>query len=213
MALGVLLSAREGSAQWNLAQAGEGKARMYTTFGLDPAMVATVGLSQGTPVVGQPVTTHVELGVAAARLDLKDFRGALGAQASFYQWKSVHLTGSFSLIARGTTNSVYEGFDFGAEAAMGVGVYRPRWFVAGEFGKDKAVMTHVRHTQWYRKNVYPDARDGWYLPSGGRLRYGVSGARSFGRFEAMLRMGVQRTEGWKSLQPPAYALLGLGVRL
>ena len=46
IALALLLSAlpaREAAAQWNVARFGPERSRVYTTFGLDPAFVGTVG--------------------------------------------------------------------------------------------------------------------------------------------------------------------------
>ena len=30
-----------------------------------------------------------------------------------------------------------------------------------------AVITHIKHSDWYRDNYYADAKDGWYLNAGG----------------------------------------------
>jgi hypothetical protein len=91
-----------------------------------------------------------------------------------------------------------------------VGVYRPGWFVAGEFGFDKAIITHITHSEWYRKYFYPEAKDGWYLDAGGTYHYGVSSGVSLGRMELLGRFGWQRTEEFEALQPPVYASVGVG---
>jgi hypothetical protein len=90
-------------------------------------------------------------------------------------------------------------------------VYRSGWFAAGEFGFDKAIITHVTHSDWYRTYFYAQARDGWYLNTGGTFHYGLVGGFAIGRTELLLRYGALRTEQFNDLTPPMYASLGFGV--
>lgn len=213
--LGVLLSALatgEVAAQWNVARFGEGteRNRVYTTFGLDPSLVTTVGYGRVIPVFGHGFQLTGDAGVAAASMDTRDFRARIGAQTSLVHWRSVHAVGSATFITRGTQNMIYRGFNFGADATGALGVYRPRWFAAGEFGFDKAIITHISHTDWYRDNVYADAKNGWYLTGGGTYHYGVSSGYTLGKAELVGHVGWRRTERWKELTPPMYARVGVG---
>lgn len=213
--LGAVLSAAAASdaaAQWNVARFGADQNRVYTTFGLDPAFVSSVGYGRVVPVKGRNFQLTGDLGVVTASMDVRDFRARVGAQGSLASWGSVYLTGSATAIARGTENSIYQGFSWGADLTGGLGVYRPRWFAAGEFGKDKSIITHVTHSDWYREHVYKDAKDGWYLDAGGTWHYGVSSGLSFGRTEVSGRLGWLRTEDFNDLMPPMYASLGLGFK-
>ena len=90
------------------------------------------------------------------------------------------------------------------------GVYRHHWFLAGEFGFDKAIITHLTHSDWYRQYFYPDAKDGWYLNAGGTYHYGMAGGVAIGRTELALRAGWLRTEDFHDMMPPMYAGLGVG---
>jgi hypothetical protein len=213
--LGILLSAivaQDAAAQWNLAGFGEAPNRMYTTFGLDPAFVSTVGYGRVVPVGGRNVLVTGDVGAATANMDVRDFRARIGVQGSVARWRSVHLTGSFTAIARGTENSIYQGFGWGADITGGIGVYRPRWFTAAEYGKDKSIITHVTHSDWYREHYYPDAKDGWYLDAGGTYHYGVASGVSLGRTEVSGRFGLLRTEHGNTLMPPMYASVGVSLK-
>ena len=211
IALLVGLPMHAAAAQWNVARFGTTPNRVYTSFGLDPAFVGTVGYGRVVPVMGHAFQLTADAGVAAARVDVRDFRARLGTQTSLLRWKSVHATGSATFITRGTENAIYRGFNFGADLTGTVGVYRPRWFGAGEVGKDKAIITHVTHSDWYRRHFYPDAKDGWYLDAGGTFRYGVTTGVAIGRTEVVARGGWQRTERWNATTSPVYASLGVGV--
>lgn len=211
--LGVLLASLvtgDAAAQWNVGQFSTARRHVYTTFGLDPAFVTSVGLSSVGTLMERDVQVSGEVGLVTASVDAHDFRTRLGVQTTLYRWRALRLTGSAVAIARGTENSVYRGINFGADFTGALGVYRPRWFASGEFGKDKAVITHVTHSDWYRTNFYADAKDGWYLNGGGTYHYGLTGGMSLGRTELMARLGILRTERFNQMTPPAYASIGVG---
>ena len=211
--LGILLSvlvARDAAAQWNVARYGADRNRVYTTFGLDPAFVASVGYGRVLRVSGHDLQLVGEVGVATAHLDTRDFRARLGVQTSLVRWRSVQLTGSATFITRCTENSIYRALNFGADFTGALGLYRHGWFLAGEFGKDKAIITHVTNSAWYRTYFYPDAKDGWYLDAGGTFHYGMAGGFALGKAEVVGRFGLLRTERFDDMMPPMYASLGLG---
>jgi hypothetical protein len=206
-----VVAASEAQAQWNVARFGVEKHRAYTTFGLDPAFVGSVGYGRVVQVMKHDWQLAAEAGIATASMDARDFRARLGTQTSLLQWRSVHATGSAMAIMRGTENAVYRGFNWGADVSGTVGVYRPRWFAAGELGKDKAVVTHVTHSDWYRDSYHQGAKDGWYLDAGGTERIGLTSGVTIGRTELALRAGWQRTEDGNATTSPVYASLGVGV--
>jgi len=204
------LAAQEAAAQWNVADFATDRNRVYVSFGLDPALVMSLGYGHVVPVGGHNFQVIGELGVVTAGLDMHDFRARLGTQTSLARWRSVNLTGSATLITRGTDNSIYRGLNFGTDFTGTLGVYRHGWFAASEFGFDKAVITHVTHSDWYRRYFYPDAKDGWYLNAGGTYHTGLTGGLTLGKAQVVGRFGLLRTERFKQMAPPGYATVGVG---
>jgi hypothetical protein len=205
------LGARDASAQWNVARFDRGPNRVFTVAGLDPALVTTVGYGRVVPVLGRRLQLAGDVGIGAAGWDARDFRARLSVQTSVAHWRSLHLAGSATFVTRGTENQIYRGFNFGADFTGTAGVYRPGWFVAGEFGFDKAIITHVAHSDWYRTHVYPGAKDGWYLTGGGTFHYGFTAGAALGPFELSGRAGWLRTEDFNELTPPVFVSVGVGV--
>lgn len=213
LTLGILLSALvapEAAAQWNVARFGAERSRVYTTFGMDPALVSSVGYGRVISLIGRDVQLSGDIGVVTAGVDARDYRLRLGTQTSLMRRGSLHLTGSATFITRGTENVIYRGVNVGADITGTLGVYRQRWFAAGEFGFDKAIVTHVAHTDWYRTHFYPDAKDGWYIDAGGTYHYGVASGVTLGRTEIVGRLGWLRTERFNAMTPPMYASVGVG---
>ena len=204
------LAARDVAAQWNVARFGEARNQLYTSFGLDPAFVGSVGYGRVVPMLGREWQLGVEVGVVAAKFDGRDFRARLQARTTAVRWRSLRLVGSAAFITRGTENSIFRALNFGADFTGAAGMYRRHWFVAGEFGFDKAIITHITQSDWYRTHFYPEAKDGWYLDAGGTYHYGVAGGVTIGRTELALRAGWLRTEDFNDMEPPMYASLGVG---
>jgi hypothetical protein len=212
--LGIVLTAvvaRAATAQWNVARFKTDRNRVYTTFGLDPALVGSAGYGRVVSVAGHAFQLTGDVGLATAHLDTRDFRARISTQTSLLRWRSLHLTGSATFITRGTENSIYRALNFGSDFTGTLGVYRHGWFTAGEFGFDKAIITHLTHSDWYRNYYYPDARDGWYLTGGGTFHYGLTAGFALGRMEVGGRFGWRRTERFNELTPPIYATVGVGL--
>ena len=214
--LGLLLSAGiagDAAAQWNVARYGTDRSRIYTTFGMDPAFVGSLGYGRVVTVKRHDFQLSGDVGMVTSKMDTRDFRARLGVQTSLVQWRDVHLTGSASFITRGTENAIYKGLNFGADITGSLGVYRSKWFAAGEAGFDKAIVTHVTHSDWYREHHYAEAKDGWYIDTGGTWHGGLTGGVTLGRAELMGRIGWHQTEKHNALMSPMYASLGVGFRL
>jgi hypothetical protein len=207
----VALCPRAAAAQWNAARLDGAPNRVYTSFGLDPALLPTVGYARTLRLYGHPFQLAADVGVVAAEWDTQDFRARVDAFTSLVHWGSLHLTGSAAFITRGTDNSIYRGLNFGADFTGALGVHRHRGFAAGEFGFDKAIITHITHSEWYRQYFYPDAKDGWYLAGGGTFHYGLAAGLTVGPTELLARYGWRRTERFGDVTPPMYASLGVGV--
>lgn len=213
IAAGLLLAAfivRDARAQWNIARLDGAPNRVYTAFGLDPAFVSTIGYARVVPIRGHRVQFSADAAMGTAGLDPSDFRVQVQALTSVVRVGDVRVTGSATFITRGTENTIYRGVNFGSDFTGGVGVYKPGWFAGWEFGFDKAIVTHISHTDWYRQ-FYPGAKDGWYIDTGGTYHYGFTGGIAVGRVEIAGKFGWQRTEHFNDLAPPMYVSLGTGL--
>lgn len=211
--LGGLLAAtvaQSAAAQWNVARFETDKNRAYTTFGLNPALVPAVGYGRVIRLWDHNFQLTGDIGVVAAEWDTRDFRAQLAAQTSLVRWRSVHLVGSATFITRGTDNLIYQAFNFGADFTGTVGVFRNRWFAAGQFGFDKAIVTHIEHSNWYRTYYYAGAKDGWYLTTGGIFHFGLAGGFTLGTTELTANFGWRTTEDFNVVTPPMYASVGVG---
>jgi len=130
-ALNISWATPAGAQEVNLARIEPGSSRFHTSFGMDPAVLTTLGYVRGFGPEAGAALWEVDLGLGVAEADAEDLRLRLGLQTTVWRsgdWR-VALRGR--LIARSTSNSIYDGRAFGADLTTHVGFYRRGWFVAG----------------------------------------------------------------------------------
>jgi hypothetical protein len=211
---GLVLSgvmAQAVGAQWNVARFDRGRNRAYATMGIDRAMTPSFGYGRVVPVFGHRFQLAADVRVGTTGFDLHDFGARMQVQTALLRWRSLALTGSLTLVARGVESTVSRGFDFGSDVSATAGVYRRGWFLAAEYGYEKADVSYVTYTSWYRGHVDAQARDGWYLNEGGTYHYGAAAGVGVGPVEVFARAGWQRAVKLDTTVPPMYLSLGAGV--
>ncbi len=144
---------------------------------------------------------------------LDDHKAKLGATFKFAQVGKFHFTGKVQGIIRRYESDYVRMVNFGSDLSATVGYYKQKWFIAGETGFDKAIVTNFKHTQLY-KDVYPAAQDGWYEPAtGGNFYYGLQSGLSFKRSDVSLKLGKVITQDFKNTPGiPFYFQLGYSFR-
>jgi hypothetical protein len=195
------LTVVELSAQWNVVRTADQRSFAYASIALDPSVVASVGYLRTVPVFGHDWQLGAEGGVVAAGWAARDFRGRAQVRTSLVHVGPLHVVGSATFSASSSENTLRRAFNFGSDFTGTAGLYRRGWFLAGELGLHKTIMTRVAHSDWYRRNVDAAARDGWSMTGGGTVNYGVTGGLTIGPAEIAAR------GGW-----PLYASASAGFR-
>jgi len=200
-----------GAQTSNFHHAEGGRYEVSLAFGLDPAVVTSVGITRWTGVGDRVVGLSLEGTLPVAEFDMHDYRVGAGASMSLVRFGTFHLATRLGLSARGTENVNFTAHGFGANLAAFLGHYGRRTFAAVELGYDKAVLEHIEHSPFYLAN-YPDAVDGWYEAPAGTLRLGLTTGVSLGRMDLGLRAYIARSEGWEELMPPLGTTMSLSYR-
>ena len=185
----------------NFQLAEKGRYDVSVAFGLDPAVVTSVGITRWTAIGDRVVGLSLEGTLPVAEVDLHDYRIGAAASLSLVRFGTFHLATRLGLSARGTQNVNFTAHGFGADFAAFLGHYGRRAFAAVELGYDKAMLEHIEHRPFYLAN-YPDAVDGWYKAPAGTVRLGLTTGVSLGRMDLGLRAYLVRSEGWEELMPP-----------
>ncbi len=160
-----------------------------------------------------PITLNAEYSFPSGKNLTDDFKSKIGGQIRLLQLGDFHFSAKIQGVFRRYQNSYVRLLNFGSDMSANIGYYKPKWFVAGEVGFDKAIVTHFKHSSGYREN-YPGVVDGWYEPAtGGNFYYGIQSGFSFKKQDVYLKAGKLLTQDFKTTPfLPFYAELGVNRR-
>ena len=181
--------------------------------GLDYGL--TVGAGYGYQVKSKiPIVLNVEYSFPAGEKLTDDFKTKIGGYIRLYQANNFQFSAKIQGVFRRYESSFARLVNFGSDMAGIAGYYKHRWFVAGEAGFDKAVVTHFKHSSTYKQN-FPSVKDGWYEPAtGGNFYYGLQAGFSFRRNDIYMKGGKVVSQDFSTTPLlPFYLQVGYNVRL
>jgi hypothetical protein len=208
-----LLSLTDAARAQSFSRLAAGEHTVTAETGLQSGVVTSLGYAAGLRVrtIDRTLIPFAQATLLVAKPDLRDYGLRAGAQVSVVSIGWFDLSAQLALGVAGTENSIYTGTALRTDLALLAGHYGRRWFAVAEAGWDRAWLTYIENSAYYRA-FYADARDGWYAGAGGKLHAGVKGGGSIGAVEVVLRAGVNKTETLQDLDLPFYATLGASYR-
>ena len=190
----------------------ESKNNIHFNLGYDYGLTSEIGysryLNSSLPIL---LSTNFSMPMGENIAD--DFKYEIGGQIRFLNY------GNFATSARVMANfkrystEMVRIANFGTEFSLLAGYYKPGWYVAGEFGIDKSIISNLKHKE-VMKNNFPGINDGWYLPCGGNIFYGIQAGKSLKRnMELSLRFGILNAEkDHENALLPIYSQFGLSKK-
>lgn len=208
--LSLFTTVKAQNINWAAFQEGQHQF-VYLQAGWDYSLNAGAGYGYKFNT-GIPLLANVEYSFPAGNNIFDDFKVRLGGQAELLQLGGFSLTAKAYCPIRRYENSLASLFNFGSEFSGVAGYYGRHFFAGGEFGFDKAIVTHVKNSDQARLD-YPGIQDGWYIPTGGVYFYGLQTGVSFQRMDISARIGELVNQGFRT-KPfiPYYASVGLNLR-
>jgi hypothetical protein len=173
----------------------------------------TFGLGYSKKVNTQkPMVLGIEYSFPSGENLIDDFKVRMGGQMELVRIGGFSSTIKINGIFRRFENSQARFINWGAEFTGVFGYYKPKWFVAGEIGFDKAVITHIQHsTSATDQNA--GLRSGWYIPAGGNFSYGLQTGIAFKKTDLTFKVGKVIGQDFQTDPTlPIYAQFGLNKR-
>ncbi|MEW5799335.1 MAG: hypothetical protein AB1728_10035 [Bacteroidota bacterium] len=160
---------------------------------------------------------HIILGLdyslPMGNIVLDDFKVRYGAQIEIAEWEGFSVTAKIYSNFKRHKTALVRTITFGSDFTVVAGYYRPTWYAALEYGFDKSIISHFRHSEIMKENI-PAIKDGWYIPTGGHHYYGIQGSKTLGEmFDLSVRLGQTKAQfNDEDAVLPIYLQLGLGLR-
>lgn len=195
---------------WRAFDANQDKIIHFNT-GLDYGLTFGLGFSKMINFK-KPILLGIEYSFPSGENLIDDFMVRIGGQMEVIKVGSFSSTLKINGILRRFENSQARLVNWGGEFVGAFGYYKAQWFVAGEFGFDKAIITHVNHSKLANEQNY-GLRSGWYIPAGGNFSYGLQTGLDLGKADFTLRLGkVIGQDFVTSPSFPFYTQIGLNRR-
>ena len=189
------------------------KSITYSSFGFDHG--ATLQIGHGRYIeLFKPLLVTADFSIPMGNDLLDDFKTRLGVQIPIYQIDHFHLTARLNAIFRRHETKLVRMINFGSEINITMGYHKNTWHIAGEFGFDKSISTHLKHSSVMVEN-YPSITDGWFIPSGGHSYMGIqSGKFISSQIELNIRLGITNAQfNDENSLIPFYTQIGVNYTL
>jgi hypothetical protein len=174
---------------------------------------STVGVGYGYHMnTKMPLILNLEYSTPLGEKSLDDFKTKIGGQLNIVRANHLFVAVKAYGIIRRFENDFVRMVNFGSEFSGTAGFYKKRWYTAAEFGFDKAIVTHVKHSN-LMKEYNPGLVTGWYIPTGGNALYGVQAGYSFNASEIYAKAGRTVTQDFRTAPlVPYYFQLGWNLK-
>ena len=198
----------------NWASMKEGNKHIVNAnLGLDNGVIYGLGYGYHFKTRLFPTVANFEYSFPSGNMIFDDFKTKIGVQISWIEFNNFQFSTKLHGVFRRYENDLVRLVNFGSDLSGIVGYYRLKWFVAIEFGFDKAIVTNFKHSEIYI-NQYPGVVDGWYEPAtGGNFYYGLQTGFSFKQHDIYLKAGKIITQDFKTAPMVSlYAQVGYNFR-
>ena len=208
----LLISKTSSAQQINWRNLQDNKPHIVNVYmGWDYSTVAGIGYGQKLKTK-LPVVLNMEYSFPFGENIFDDFKTKLGGQAEVLKMDNFSVSVKAYGIFRRYENDLVRLVDFGSEFSTNFGYYKTNWYIAGEFGFDKAIATNIKNTD-EMKTMYPDVQDGWYVPTGGNFNFGIVSGYSFKSNDLYVKIGKSMTQDFKTTPAvPYYLQIGYNRR-
>lgn len=184
---------------------------LHVNAGGEYGITYGIGYHRLVSVKKNPLWLGGEFSMPSGKESADDFKVKTGAQIRIAAFNYFQFSARVQSVARRYHNQSVTLFNFGSDFSGTLGYYRTHWFLGAEAGFDKAIVTHFKHSTWYKENIYDHVQDGWYEPAtGGNFYYGLQSGFSMKKTDITLKAGKVLLQDFKS-QPllPFYGQLGV----
>jgi hypothetical protein len=191
----------------------ENKHIVYANLGWDYGVTYGLGYGYRFKTFIFPSIANIEYSAPSGDKKIDDFKTKLGILIRLVEFNNFQFSAKIQGLFRRYDCDMVRIVNFGSDMSVMAGYYRKLWFVAAEGGFDKAIVTHLRHSQ-KAKDRYPDVVGGWYQPAtGGNFYYGLQTGFSFWKNDIYLKAGKVINQNLETTPMiPYYASVGYNFR-
>jgi len=122
---------------------------------------------------------------------IDDSKSKFGVQTIVFQKNDFCIIGNYAIVMREFRSPLVRIYNFGSDLKFISGYFKENWFIALEFGIEYSHISHFKHSEIYKNNIYDNVKDGWYnhIYSGNKF-LGIQTGYSFRKSDITLCLGT-----------------------
>jgi hypothetical protein len=216
IAITILIAAANSGYSQNInwKSLGEEKQNIANlNIGYDYGLTTQIGYSRVLNTF-KPIVLSADYSFPMGEKLFDDFKVRYGGQIEIIEINGFSATANVMGNFRRHETEMVRVTSFGSEFSIISGYYKPKWHIAAEFGFDKAISTHLKHSDIMKENYYSAIKDGWFVSTGGNWFYGIQASKTLGtNLGVSFRAGLTNAQGSDvNALLPYYAQVGLVKR-
>ena len=175
IALTLLLTFNQLSAQTILNNDPTFNNRVYLRTGIEPATMLTLGYERKFEVgfLNQDIVGFAEFGSSVANFNDNDFK--VGGILPVFEKGKFKIVNNLNVSAGSMSAKNFDSKKFAIADEVAFGFYGKKRFFAFTAEFEKIVLNKIEHSGFYKETYYEDAIDGWYKGAGGIFQFGLEG--------------------------------------
>lgn len=201
-------------AQTPLTKDTENKNRFYLKTGIEPTTKISGIYEHKTQIniLENDLVLFIETSFFNFKTSLEDSEVKIGGILPYQISGNIMLVNNFNTSIGAVSTRHFNSKKIAFANELNIGVYKKKWFIGLTVEYEKIVLTHLNHTEFYRKTYYEDAVDGWYKGAGSMIQIGLEGAVVLkDQFELLIELKHPWTGIFTNYYgSPIHANLGIG---
>jgi hypothetical protein len=183
---------------------------VYINLGYDYSLSLNAGYNYSMNVFTQTVLLGLDYSMPMGENLFDDYKIRIGVEVELLHKNDFYISAKVKGVIRRYEDDYLSIQNYGGDFGLTAGYYKTNWYIAGEFGFDKAITSKLMHTYIY-KDIYPEVQDGWYVPTGGQYYYGLCTGVSIKKvLDICFKAGMTNAQGNNvNALLPYYAQIGL----
>ena len=194
---------------WNSDNTGN-KNAVYLNLGYDYSLSLDAGYNRSLKLFNKTLLLGLDISLPMGDNLFDDHKIKIGGEMELLHKNDFYISAKLKGVIRRYESDNVRIENFGSDMGVTAGYFRSNWYLAAEYGFDKAISSHLVHTEEF-KEIYPQVVDGWYVPAGGEFYYGLYTGFSINNFiDISLKLGATNAQGQDgNALLPYYAQVGL----
>ncbi|GAB5555497.1 MAG: hypothetical protein Sapg2KO_50880 [Saprospiraceae bacterium] len=190
---------------------------VYGQFGIEPTYNLAIGYMQcfSLKKVKRNIVVYGEIGSSLKMIGLKNYEAKVGGILDLLKVNSFGVTYDLNFSTGHVQTKNFDSQKFAFSNKFLVGYFNNKWFVAFSGEHEKIYANNMKHTQYYKDYIYPEAKDGWYNGAGGNIQLGIeTGITLKETIDLKFNFKIPKSEKFNSYNgSPAHTNLSIAYRL